>query len=115
MRVINLYKASKEEIESCVYVGRNPEHHQKKYGFTRYLPELANPFEVGKHGERGECIDLYHKWLINKVQKEKDTLIINAIMSLKDTDILACWCLPKACHCDIIIRAWKYLKRLDNS
>lgn len=115
MEVINLYKISKEECsqDDVVFIGRNPDYYSKKFSFKRSIPELANQYKVGVDGEKGECVNLYHKWLMAKI-KAKDQTIISAILTLKETDKLACFCSPSSCHGEIIIKAWQYLKGVGN-
>lgn len=67
-----------------VYVGR-----PSKWG---------NPFKVGVHGKRDECIALYVEWL--RTQPE---LIADAKRELKGK-VLGCWCAPNACHAEILRR-----------
>ncbi len=51
----------------------------------------GNPFVVGKHGTREECIALYKDWL-----RQNDTLLA-ALDELRGL-VLGCWCAPRACH-----------------
>jgi len=55
----------------------------------------GNPFIIGIHGTRKECIDQYKQLLIDN----KD--LMNDIYKLHGK-ILGCHCKPKACHGDII-------------
>jgi len=115
MEVINLYKLAKDECcsDDVVFIGRNSDHYKAKFGFARAIPELANPFKIGVDGERGECVLKYHKWLQQQI-KTKNQFIIRAILSLKETDKLACFCPdPLKCHGSVIIRAYNYLKGID--
>lgn len=67
----------------AVYIGR-----PSKWG---------NPFIVGKHGERGECVVLYRHWLL-----ENEELMEQVRAELKGKD-LVCFCKPRACHGDILL------------
>lgn len=72
-----------------VYIGRNPK---------RMTPsKWGNPFVVGTHGARGECIALYERWL-----RENDALFA-ALDELRGL-VLGCWCAPRACHGDLLLR-----------
>lgn len=82
-RVLNANSNSTYILDS-VYIGR-----PSKFG---------NPFSIGKDGNRDEVIDKYEEW-VNK-QPELIKTIKN---ELKGKDLL-CWCKPKACHGDIILR-----------
>ena len=67
-----------------VYIGR-----PSKWG---------NPFKVGKDGKRGECIELYKKWL---QQPEQEKLLSEVEQELKGK-VLGCWCDPNPCHGNIL-------------
>lgn len=72
-----------------IYIGRNPK---------RMAPsKWGNPFVVGEHGARGECIALYENWL-----RQNDALIA-ALDELRGL-VLGCWCAPRACHGDLLLR-----------
>lgn len=70
----------------------------------------GNPFVLGKHGARGQCIALYEQWL-----REQDALL-DALDELRGL-VLGCWCAPRACHGDVLValanadaeqrRAWR--------
>eukprot|EP01132_Coremiostelium_polycephalum_P002039 gene2039-2509_t len=72
-----------------VYIGRkNPlidEVYSTKYG---------NPFKVGVHGDRNECIKQYRDWIFHPDQK---TLFNEAKSELRGK-ILGCFCSPLNCH-----------------
>lgn len=82
-----------------------------KYGGRPTI--LGNPFEVGKHGARGECCDMHQSWLITgrwRHIKDVDcpaateTLrakVLEMIPSLRGQD-LECWCWPNRCHMEVI-------------
>jgi hypothetical protein len=65
-----------------VYIGR-----PSKWG---------NPFVVGKHGARGDCIELYKRWL-----RENEALFA-ALDELRGL-VLGCWCAPRPCHGDVLL------------
>jgi hypothetical protein len=72
-----------------VYVGRNP----------KWLPpsKWGNPFVVGKHGARGECVKLYEGWLLENEE------LMAALGELRGK-VLGCWCAPQSCHGDVLVR-----------
>lgn len=65
----------------AVYVGR-----PSKWG---------NPFR----GERREVIRKYEAWLLT----ERPDLVAAARQELRGRD-LECWCAPRPCHADILLR-----------
>lgn len=57
----------------------------------------GNPFRIGIDGTRKEVIAKYEQLV------KKDKKLYARILKLKGKD-LACWCSPKACHGDVILR-----------
>lgn len=68
----------------AVYIGR-----PTKWG---------NPYVVGKDGTREECVLMYEAWLLLD-----NPLYEQAKKELKGKD-LVCFCKPKACHGDVLLR-----------
>lgn len=71
-----------------IYIGRQ----------NRNLPQSkwANPFMIGKNGNRTECIEKYRDWIKSQPQLLED------IHELEGK-VLGCWCKPQDCHGDILI------------
>ena len=82
MKVVNLRKE-----KYTVYIGRGS-------GF-------GNPFIIGKSGTREKVIKKYEKWV------RESSILLQQISILPKDAILGCYCKPKACHGDIIIKIWK--------
>ena len=55
-----------------------------------------NPFKIGRDGTREEVITRFERHL-------HESGLIHDIHELHDRD-LACWCWPKACHGDVLLR-----------
>jgi len=66
-----------------VYIGR-----PSKWG---------NPFEIGKDGTRSEVVAKYEEWIRNQPK------LLSELHELEGKT-LACWCKPKACHGDILVK-----------
>ena len=76
----------------------------RKEKYTHYIgrgSRFGNPFKIGKDGTREEVIVKYENWLKNENKIRKN------IYFLPEDAILGCYCKPKACHGDIIIKIWK--------
>lgn len=58
---------------------------------------LGNPFVIGRDGTREEVLAKYEAY----VRRRPD--LMARIRELRGKDLL-CWCAPKPCHGDIIIR-----------
>ena len=71
------------------YIGRN------RKGLPPSL--LGNPFVVGVHGTREECIAMYKGWA------PEHEAVMAAIRVLRGL-VLGCWCAPRACHGDVQLR-----------
>jgi hypothetical protein len=89
MQVVN--KKTHRFTKNDTYIGR-----PSKYG---------NPFIIGKDGNRLEVIEKYRLWLKDRLREDPGFL-----NDLHDDSILVCWCAPYACHGDIIVRAYNYLR-----
>ena len=79
------------------------------------LPQspLANPFVVGRDGDRREVIEKFRRWLWPQLKRWRETgELTEATQALKaiavDVDegklvVLTCWCKPEPCHGDVIV------------
>lgn len=77
-----------------VYIGRA--------GFGREASKFANPYKIGIHGGRQQVIEKYSSYLWRQVQNGAITL--NDLREL-DGKTLGCFCKPKPCHGDVIVKA----------
>ena len=87
-------------VPGDVPVGRPRAVHCKRERHHVYIgrpSKWGNPFVVGKHGQRGECIALYEDWL------RRNAALIAALDELRGL-VLGCWCAPRACHGDLLVR-----------
>jgi len=74
--------------------------HCKKERYDVYIgrpSKWGNPFSIGKDGTRKEVIEKYEKYLLNN---EK---LMNDLHELEGK-VLGCWCKPKACHGDVLVK-----------
>ena len=71
----------------CVYVGRPS--------------PLGNPYEIGRDGDRASVIQQYAIWLEARL-RERDPVVLTALLGIRDTDALVCHCAPKRCHAEVI-------------
>ena len=91
MQVINI-KTTK--VKGVVYCGRPS--------------PLGNPFSL-KNFSREESIAHYREWLHRQLIRGNQE-VIKALEALQEDSILGCYCKPLDCHCDVIIKAWKWWK-----
>ncbi len=85
-RVVNCRKAAYE-----VYIGRHDRRHRLSQS------KWANPFKVGRDGTRAEVIAKYEAWIQTQPQ------LLKALPELRGK-VLGCWCAPRACHGDVLVR-----------
>lgn len=74
--------------------------HCKKEPYDIYIgrpSKWGNPFVIGKDGSRKEVIDKYQQYILNNQQ------LLNDLHELKGKT-LGCWCYPKPCHGDILLK-----------
>lgn len=58
----------------------------------------GNPFPLSNESERANVLARYEAWL-----RTQPDLIARARVELRGRD-LVCWCSPKACHADVLVR-----------
>lgn len=87
-------------VPAEVPLGRPRAVHCKRERHQLYIgrpSKWGNPFVVGKHGARGECIALYENWL------RRNSQLVASLDELQGL-VLGCWCAPQACHGDLLVR-----------
>jgi hypothetical protein len=93
-KVVNLYKESYD-----VYIGR------PRSGDSTSI--WANPFKLYCEDCRDEIIYNYRKHLWKQIQQG---IVTRDMLIALDGKILGCFCKPKSCHGDVIIKAVKWAK-----
>jgi hypothetical protein len=74
------------------YIGRA----MPRYGLQ--ASKWANPFMIDRDGARDEVVVLYERWL-----RDERPDLMAALPELRGRD-LVCWCAPKPCHGDVLLR-----------
>ncbi len=64
---------------------------------------FANPFKIGVDGARAEVLEKYEAYLRGNQE------LLDKILEL-DGKVLGCWCKPKKCHGDIIVKLIEEIK-----
>ena len=57
----------------------------------------GNPFKAGKDGTREEVVARYEEWV------QSQPHLVARLPELKGKN-LGCWCAPKRCHADVLLR-----------
>ncbi len=92
MEVLNRHHLSNGWPRGAVYIGRGT--------------PFGNPFVVGDHGSRDECIEAFAVDLRRRIAAG-DPVAITALAGLRADTPLVCSCKPLACHGDAIAEAWE--------
>lgn len=99
-----------------VYVGRKgivfvPTPEGGKERWPKRDSPLANPYKVGKDGDREEVVCLYRNYLLTQIAR--GSINIDYLKSLKGKN-LGCWCAPEACHADVIAELVDQIRSTDH-
>jgi len=74
---------------------------------------LANPYHISKDNSREAVIANYRKWLWRKVQDNDAAVMseLNALLELAQRQHvkLVCFCAPKPCHGDVIVKCLHWM------
>ncbi len=84
-----------KKMDYDVYIGRT----NKGYHF-------GNPFRIQEGQTRRQVIQQYHDWLLDpdtSIEPERRQWILDNIHLLSGK-VLGCWCKPKECHGDVLIK-----------
>lgn len=89
---------------SVIYCGRPGRGVPGPYG---------NPFAVGRDGSRDEVIEKHARWFMAIKQANlRASLLVDAqAASTHGQVVLACFCTPQRCHCDIMA---EWLRSFDS-
>jgi len=95
----NKYKISPDPNYQDIYIGRPS--------------ALGNPFAMKSESDRPKVIEQYRQWLWQQIQLKgevyKELIKIAMLVASGKKVRLVCFCSPKPCHGDIIIKAVEWL------
>jgi hypothetical protein len=100
------FKNLKHWIEdpNNVYIGRKGvvfvEHNSNKFRFPKRASIWANPFKINKDTTRLGVLKKYEKFIREQIRNDPDNYCIESLRG----KTLGCWCYPKGCHGDILIK-----------
>lgn len=100
-KVLNYYQVGKMIPEGAVYIGRG----NSKLGLPH--SKFANPFKMDFEDQRTTVVANYRTWLWEEIKRGKITL--EDLFELDGRD-LVCYCAPKSCHGDILLKAIQWAK-----
>lgn len=99
-----LIKVNAHYQDFDIYCGR----HMPKRGLKG--SPLGNPYPVNSFNGKA-VIELYRFWLWDRLRLRDDPPVIDELITIIGFNQvhgdcrLACWCAPRPCHVDVIIRA----------
>lgn len=86
------------------YIGRNATH----YGYHDRDTGLGNPFGVGQlDTRRNAAIEAFEAYARSTPE------VLAKIKALPHNAVLGCWCKPKQCHGDVIVKLWKEMHNVE--
>jgi hypothetical protein len=89
-----------------VYIGR-------RAGAEAASP-LANPYHIGRDGDRAAVIARYRRWLWAQIRGQDPTVCseLARLAAIGERLEVLCWCHPRqACHGDIVLAAVAWTRR----
>lgn len=95
------YRNLKEwcEDKNNIYVGRAGVVFIDKERYPKKSSIFANPFKIGKDGDRDKVIEKYREYIECKLKEDKK--FVEELIKIKNKN-LGCWCHPEKCHADIL-------------
>lgn len=99
--------------------------HVKSHAFTHYIGRgwmpraptgkaqpvnagLGNPFVMRNEADRQQVISQFEAWL--RLDAPNARAVVERIRQLPEDAVLGCWCAPRPCHGDVIVKIWKELR-----
>ena len=107
MRVVNV-RGLTPNSPGVVYCGRACAGWQQS--------PLHNPVRKGAscpvcgriHREPGDTLTCFRRYLWGQIKRGR---LVKEILALPENAKLGCWCSPDPCHCEVILRARRWLER----
>ncbi len=106
------YKNLKEWCEDSnnIYIGRPGVVFVEKQRYPKETSKWANPFKLGKDGNRNTVIKNYRKYITQKIASDPETYCLEELRGKR----LGCWCIesngetdklsePLQCHGQVLL------------
>lgn len=90
-----------------VYIGRKGIVFIEGKRFPEQESIWANPYKIGKDGDRNEVLQKYYQYILNKLNSGQ--IAVEELHKLKGKQ-LGCWCKPELCHGDILVEILKQIE-----
>ena len=96
-QVVRIRRKGGKVVQDCdIYIGRK----MTMGGWNLPQSKWANPFPLKKESDRATVLAQYEAWIRQQPQ------LMASLEELRGKT-LGCWCKPKACHGDILVRLMK--------
>lgn len=86
--------------DNNVYIGRSGVVFIDGKRFPKKSSEFANPYKIGRDGNREQVLNKYKNYITKRLDNEPDLVVL--LKKLKGKN-LGCWCSPEPCHGDILL------------
>lgn len=86
--------------DNNIYIGRAGVVFIDKQRFPKYSSNFANPYKIGKDGNRDEVINKYKNYIKDKIKNDKS--LEQELINMKEKN-LGCWCYPEPCHGNVLL------------
>lgn len=84
-----------------VYIGRGVRRaRDRRCGKTSVF---ANPYLIGQHGNRAMVVTLYEGLMRQRLASRQRKLWLGRLRELAGKR-LGCWCKPRSCHGDVLVK-----------
>lgn len=86
--------------ENNIYIGRKGIVFIDNKRFPEHSSKFANPYKIGKDGDRETVLHKYRLYILNELKNNTD--LLGDLVAMKGKT-LGCWCCPDKCHGDILL------------
>jgi hypothetical protein len=70
---------------------------------------LANPYVLGRDGDRDQCVAKYRAWLWQRIQTNDQGVLGELNYLRQQRPDLVCFCAPQKCHGDVILKCIQWM------
>jgi len=105
--VANRHALGDDWPEGCIYVGRKGSLARRDV-FGKH-PGVVNGTALGNPFGREHGLDHYRRWLWREI-KRGSRPVLDALAAINEDSILVCSCAPRACHADVVAKAWEWMQ-----
>lgn len=91
--------------ENNLYIGRGGIVFIDEERYPKVSSKWHNPFKVGTQYTRDSCLEAYEIYIKKKIKKYPKKYNLKELVG----KTLGCWCFPKKCHGNVLIKLLKQI------